>query len=347
MIELLSSARMWTPGTLAFAFYVIFPTSYSFIRLFNRSMASFRTLFSTATALSLAAFTQGRPLAAAEANCGCYKATANSSAYFVNRKFFDFRNIANPVTPAPITGRAADAAAGRTHAYFSTPEWTDTWTLQNWETPGEGVYRVNSLNNIFIAPSDADDKAAGSSHLTLRTQRQADYQSTAEVESLTVDYQFLTVRMLARTRGAPGAVTALFTYTEQGGPVQEADIEIRTMTDSNVVQYTNQPGSNPGATTVVDLATPWTQWQEHRYDWSPGSSDWYVDGKKVASIQLQTPTSPLSILMNVWSDGGVWSGVMAVGGSAEMQVRWLDLTYNSTSQPATSCANVCVIDDLI
>ncbi|KAI0909492.1 concanavalin A-like lectin/glucanase domain-containing protein [Ustulina deusta] len=312
-------------------------------------MASFRALFSTTTALSLAAITQGRPLAAAEADCNCYKATADSSAYFVNRKFFDFRNIANPLTPAPIAGRRADAAAGRTHPYFSTSEWTDTWTLQNWETRGEGVYRVNSLNNVFIAPSDdGDDEEAGSSHLTLRTQRQADYQSTAEVESLTADYQFLTVRMLARTRGAPGAVTALFTYTERDGPVQEADIEIRTTTDSNVVQYTNQPGSEPDATTIVELATPWTDWQEHRYDWTPGSSDWYVDGEKVASIQLQTPTSPLSVLMNVWSDGGVWSGVMAVGGSAEMQVRWLDLTYNSTSQPAAgACANVCVVDDLV
>ncbi|KAF2971721.1 hypothetical protein GQX73_g1791 [Xylaria multiplex] len=309
-------------------------------------MASFRVLFSIATALSLVAVAQGRPLASAEANCNCYKATAESDAYFVNRKFFDFRDIADPKTPASINGRAADAAAGRTHAYFSTPEWTDTWTLQNWQTQGQGVYRVNSPNNVFIAASDCG--GAGATHLTLRTTRQADYQSTAEVESLTADYQFLTVRMLARTRGSPGAVTALFTYTEHGGPVQEADIEIRTTTKSNVVQYTNQPGSTPDATTIVDLATPWTQWQEHRYDWTPTSSDWYVDGKKVASIRLQTPTSPLSVIMNVWSDGGVWSGVMDVGCSAEMQVQWLDLTYNSTSQPAVgACTNVCVIDDLV
>lgn len=120
-----------------------------------------------------------------------------------------------------------------------------------------------------------------------------------------------------------------------------------------MVQYTNQPGTvdgeeQPEATRVVQLASPWTEWQEHRYDWTPGSSDWFVDGEKVASIQFQAPTSPLSVLMNVWSDGGVWSGVMDVGGAAEMQVQWLDLTYNSTSQPgAGSCSNVCVIDDLI
>ncbi|KAI0204487.1 concanavalin A-like lectin/glucanase domain-containing protein [Astrocystis sublimbata] len=311
-------------------------------------MASFRTLLSTSV-LSLAALSQGRPLEAA-ADCDCYKASADSDAIFVNRRFFDFRNIENPVTPAPIVGSAADAAAGPAHPYFSTSEWTDTWRTQSWDTPGEGVYRQNSANNVFIAA--AEDGEKGASHLTMRTLRQDGYQSTSEVESNTADYQFLTVRMLARSRGDGGAVTALFTYTEDGG-VQEADIEFRTNTALDVVQYTNQPGTvdgedQPEATRIVTLDGPWTEWQEHRYDWTPGSSDWYVDGKKVASIQFQTPTSPLSVIMNVWSDGGIWSGVMDVGGAAEMQVQYLDLTFNSTSQQAPSaCNNVCIIDDLI
>ncbi|KAI1741568.1 concanavalin A-like lectin/glucanase domain-containing protein [Xylaria scruposa] len=314
-------------------------------------MTSLRALVS-ATALSLAAtLAQGRPLEeAAAADCNCYKAAADSTAHFVNRRFFDFRNIANPSTPAPIAGSGADGAAGATHPYFSTAEWTNTWRTQSWSTPGEGVARQNSLNNVFIAP--AQDGEQGSSHLTLRTVRQSDYQSTAEVESATADYHFLTMRMLARSRGASGAVTALFTYTANPS-VQEADIEFRTQTALNQVQYTNQPGTvngeeQPEATRVVALSGPWTEWQEHRYDWTPGSSDWYVDGKKVASIQFQTPTAPLSVIMNVWSDGGVWSGVMAPGGEAEMQVQWLDLTYNSTSQQAPgACSNVCVIDNLI
>ncbi|KAI1124736.1 concanavalin A-like lectin/glucanase domain-containing protein [Nemania abortiva] len=316
-------------------------------------MASFRNCL---TALLLVPLAQGRPLTdaveapegLAKRDCNCYKATSSSGAYFSNRKFFDFRNIANPVAPAPITsGQAADAAAGATHPYFSSAAWTDTWALQSWAAAGEGVRRVNSLNNVLIAPAE-DDEAGATSHLTLRTQRQADYQSTAEIESKATDYHFLTMRMMARTRGASGAVTALFTYGEPGGNVQEADIEIRTSTSSNVIQYTNQPGSSSGATSAVDVGSAWTQWQELRYDWTPGSSDWFVDGKKVASIQLQTPTAPLSVLMNAWSDGGVWSGVMPVGDAAEMQVRWLDLTYNATSQPAAgACGNVCVIDDLV
>ncbi|KAI1151350.1 concanavalin A-like lectin/glucanase domain-containing protein [Nemania diffusa] len=327
-------------------------------------MASLRAL---STTLLLAALTQGRPLTGAAApakakvsrgvmaeDCDCYKATTNSTAYFANRKFFDFRAIANPSTPAPIAaGQAADAAAGYTHPYFSAGAWADTWALQSWAAAGEGVKRVNSLNNVYIAADDDDGdgegQGGGGTYLTLRTQRQADYQSTAEIESKDTDYQFLTMRMMARTKGASGAVTALFTYAEEGGgSVQEADIEIRTSTASNVVQYTNQPGSNPDATSAATIAGAWTDWREHRYDWTPGSSEWFVDGVRVAAIQAQTPTAPLSVLMNTWSDGGVWSGAMAVGGEAEMQVRWLDVTFNSTAQAgAGTCGQVCVVDDLV
>ncbi|KAI1827371.1 concanavalin A-like lectin/glucanase domain-containing protein [Xylaria intraflava] len=315
-------------------------------------MAPRGTLLKT-TALSLASLaslTQGRPLTDARDDCGCYKAAADSTAYFANRKFFDFRNIGDPATPGPITaGAAADMAAGATHPYFKGAEWTGTWSTQSWDTPGEGVHRVNSANNVLVAPGDGGKGTC----LTLRTERQASYQSTAEVESVAADYHFLTMRMYARTTGSAGAVTALFTYTGKTDPVQEADLEIRTLTDPSVAQYTNQPGTVDGdvdkaATRVVDLPSPWTDWHEYRYDWTPGSSDWFVDGAKVASIQHNAPTVPLSVIMNVWSDGGSWSGVMDVGKSAAMQVQWLDLTYNSTSQPgAGACSSVCVIDDLI
>lgn len=180
-------------------------------------MSSFKQVISTATALSLAALTQGRPLVEERADCNCYKASQDSGSYFVNRKFFDFRNIANPVTTDPIIGREADGAAGRTHEYFSSAEWTDTFSLQTWATEGQGVYRQNSANNVLIAPADGQDEGV-TSHLTLRTQRQGNYQSTAEVESVSTDYQFLTMRMLARTRGSAGACTALFTY--KGDPLQ-------------------------------------------------------------------------------------------------------------------------------
>ncbi|KAI0477243.1 concanavalin A-like lectin/glucanase domain-containing protein [Xylariaceae sp. FL0804] len=300
----------------------------------------------------LAALARAAPLAdAADADaCDCYRATASSTAEFVNRRFFEFRTLSGAGVPATIDDAEADAAAGATNAYFSSAEWADSWGIQSWNTTGGPVWRVNSPNNVYI---EQDTDTSGT-YLTMRTVRQPGYSSTAEIESVETDYQFLSIRMLARTTGDPGAVTSMFTYLGSN-PVQEADLEIRTMEDTDIINYTNQPGNIggvpvPGATEAVAVPSPWTDWLEHRYDWTPGSSDWYVNGTHVASIQLQTPTDPLSVLFNVWSDGGSWSGNMTVGGEAQMQVRWVDLTYNTTADNnggGQQCANVCVVDDLV
>ncbi|KAI1810333.1 concanavalin A-like lectin/glucanase domain-containing protein [Poronia punctata] len=312
-----------------------------------------------ATALSLAALSSARPYnnnTPRQADCDCYKASSDTSKLYGNRKFFDWRNIENPSTPDPIAGRDADKNAGNTHPYFSTSDWTEWFRIQSWDQePGQNgadstVFRVNSANNVFIAPSDDGDDSSAS-HLTLRAVRQDDYYSTAEAESVIQDFEYLSFRYLARTVGDDGAVTSIFTYISG---TQEADSEIRTFTDRHEIAFTNQPGNidgepQPEASRTVQLEKPWTEWQEYRYDWTPGSSDWWMDGEKVASIQFQAPTDPLLVIMNVWGDGGSWSDNMPVGGSAEMQVQWLDITYNRAgNQPGEGdCSNVCVVDDLL
>ncbi|KAI1263276.1 concanavalin A-like lectin/glucanase domain-containing protein [Xylariaceae sp. FL1019] len=298
-------------------------------------MPSFRSLFLLSTAAALA---QSQPLQKKQ-NCDCWKATDASTAVFSNRRFFDFRDIANPSTPALISDQSSDANAPNTNAYFDSAEWTDTWSIQSWATAGEGVARQNSKNNVFIA---SNDDGSSATYLSMRTARNEGYQTTAEVESVATNYQYATLRMKARTTGATGAVTSLFTYL--GSPLQEADIEIRTSEDTDIINYTNQPGSTEGATDRATIPAQWTDWLEYRYDWTPGSSKWYINDLPVAAIELQTPTNPLSVLMNVWSDGGEWSGVMAVGNQATMDVQWLDVTYNTSSQAGATCSSVCSLD---
>ncbi|CAJ2504694.1 Uu.00g120880.m01.CDS01 [Anthostomella pinea] len=229
-------------------------------------MARSQSLFTTVVTswAVFAGLTRCAPLGAnatSDATCDCYKAEATSTNFFDHRKFFDFRDMAGAAVPAPIDGRDQDAGAPLTNAYFSTAEWTDTWGIQTWPTSGGPVYRVNSPNNVYIE-ADTDASPASRTHLTMRTLRQSDYQSTAEFESKSPQYQYLSVRMLARTQGDGGAVTSMSTYLG-GAPVQEADLEIRTDTATNIAQYTNQPGTVdgevvPDATHVTTLATPWT-----------------------------------------------------------------------------------------
>ncbi|KAI1387278.1 glycoside hydrolase family 16 protein [Hypoxylon trugodes] len=289
-------------------------------------------------------------------NCHCYLTNASTPKYFAHTKFFDFRNIANPRVPAPIDNRANAQNAPVTNAYFNSTAFTNTWSIQNWVGGSDDatVYQTYSKNDVYIQ-SNTDANPSSKTYLSLRTYRHpaGNFQSSAEIQSISPNYQFLSMRMYARTQGSPGAVTAMFTY--RGGntdaDVQEADLEILTKEANNQVHYTNQPStvggvSRPNATEQITIPGTWSAWRTHRYDWTPGSSDWYVDGAHVGSIQYQTPRDPATVLFNTWSDGGSWSGVMKSGQSAVMQIQWIELIYNNTAEPTAfaHCANVCSFD---
>jgi hypothetical protein len=41
--------------------------------------------------------------------------------------------------------------------------------------------------------------------------------------------------------------------------------------------------------------------------------------------------------LNIWSNGGMWSGNMTTGGQAEFQIQWIEMTFN-TSGPYNGTA---------
>lgn len=90
---------------------------------------------------------------------------------------------------------------------------------------------------------------------------------------------------MARVRGASGACAGIFTYL---GDSNEIDIEMLTKEGPGIINYTNQPGSKPGATTRYSLSKAqksarshardlaeavkragiqYSDWHEHRIDW--------------------------------------------------------------------------------
>ncbi|KAI0971060.1 glycoside hydrolase family 16 protein [Xylaria arbuscula] len=316
--------------------------------------------------------------------CNCYLTNETSTNYFTTHNFFDFRALPQYAkVPSPIEDPYDSADADETSEYFLASNWTDVWGIQSWNnsdtagTEDVPVLLVNSANNIYIE-KNGDENPSSNTFLTMRTLRYKDYQSTAEFESISKAYHFLSVRMYARTLGAPGAVTAMFTYRDDGDPtkltsVQESDLEIRTMDPKNKVQYTNQPSYNSAGYDIPqstrNATTPvqadWTQWSVHRLDWSPKNTTWYIDGNQVASIAFQVPRDPSQVIFNAWSDGGEWSGNMSVGRAAYLQIQWIEIVYNSTGNEKTTekrgndaswsfpgvkrddgaCQSVCSIDD--
>ncbi|KAK1759992.1 glycoside hydrolase [Echria macrotheca] len=323
-------------------------------------------------AASLVAVARGAYPLTTDSNCGCYKTNATTSNYFAHHHFFDFRSLSQYVNVTkPIGDFAANADASETSAYFRARSWVDVWDIQTWNNTGQislndtdvsdaTVKMVNSPNNIFIERNTDSGAGYGATYLTMRTVRHDSFQSAAEFESRSAGYQFLSIRMMARTKGAPGAVTAMFTYRPPPTPrnmmlVQEADLEIRTRDPPVYVQYTNQPSWN--STSDISAATRnvslpggrrWSDWAMYRMDWTPGTSTWYVNGQFHSTISFQAPRDPAQVMFNSWSDGGSWSGPMAVNTEAYMQIQWIELVYNNTDPgnvKTGKCVNVCSIDE--
>ncbi|KAI3336878.1 glycoside hydrolase family 16 protein [Xylariaceae sp. AK1471] len=319
-----------------------------------------------------------------DGQCNCYFTNDSSANYFTTHTFFDFRSLSKYAkVPSPIADPYDSSDADVASNYFLAPDWANVWGIQRWnnsdsvESGDAPVLMVNSPNNVYIE-ENPDDNPSSDTFLTMRTLRYKNYQSSAEFESISQAYHYLSVRMYARTIGDPGAVTAMFTYKDSGDPtqltrVQESDLEIRTMDPHDKVQYTNQPSYSskgddvPAATrnATTPIQADWTQWSVHRMDWSPKDTTWYIDGNNVASIAFQVPRDPSQIIFNAWSDGGVWAGNMTVGGAAYLQIQWIEIVYNSTGNEKTTdkrnddavrslpnekrdgggCQNVCSIDD--
>ncbi|CEJ81986.1 hypothetical protein VHEMI02080 [[Torrubiella] hemipterigena] len=282
--------------------------------------------------------------------CECFVTNGTAPEFFSNHLFFDYRNLTQFAgVPPAVSNEDAVSDAPITSDFFASEEWTKHWGTQTWDNSkgkSQGfsndatVHMINSANNLFIQANE-DSNADSATYLTMRTKRFKDFQTAAEFEAIHYDYKFLSLRMLARTVGSAGAVAGMFTYKNSSDPakVQEADIEILTRDPGNVIQYTNQPsdlpdvGTIPEATRNVTLpdGVKWSDWAVHRVDWTPERSVWYINGHDVASIAFQVPRDASGINFNMWSDGGSWSGNMSVGAEASLQIKWIEMVYNSTT----------------
>ncbi|EGE82211.1 endo-1,3(4)-beta-glucanase [Blastomyces dermatitidis ATCC 18188] len=129
-----------------------------------------------------------------------------------------------------------------------------------------------------------------------------------------------------------GAVAGIFTYHSAS---VESDIEILTADPHTLIHYANQPDWDPltdleipGAATIVELPVPWTSWATHRLDWFPNMSRWYLNNKLQAENDYHVPDKPSMLVLNLWSDGGEWSGNMTMGSTALMGIEWIEVAYN-------------------
>ncbi|KAK7937934.1 xylanase 3 [Apiospora aurea] len=291
-------------------------------------------------------------------DCDCFVTNGTDAKYFTSHNFYDFRSLSQYANvPEPINDPQDSSNAPPASDYFKQSPWMDSWGIQAWNNSGNQddeakLLMVNSPSNVYIE-KNKDRDPESDTFLTLRTMRHDEFQSAAEFESIPMSYHFLSARIYARTVGAKGAISAMFTYRKSDDPnlIQEADLEIRTIDPPDTIQYTNQPSYSRTGDTVsqatqnATVPRSWEEWSVHRVDWHPKTTTWYVDGQNVSQIGFQTPRDPAQVIFNMWSEGTVWTGNMTRGDAAYMQIQWIELLYNSTGD-ATTASNGNVRHDV-
>jgi hypothetical protein len=147
----------------------------------------------------------------------------------------------------------------------------------------------------------------------------------------------------------PGATTVV-TYpdqTSENGLQRDVSLEVLQLKRPTTTLATiAKPAATQAASTTATTQNGlWSEWHEYRIDWVAGQTDFYVDDVLVDSKTVGVPTKPMSWIMNIWSDGGSWSGEMKVGDSARLDIRWLELVYNTTSDAYSSTGSTCHISN--
>lgn len=292
--------------------------------------------------LGMASMALATPLAPRD--CDCWR-TEDSTAVFTNYKLVDFRSLSQYAgsAPAAITTVDGNAAAGKTSDYFNSDAFSEMFGIQTWSLNSGTVDMVNSANNVYLQ-TDTD----GTTYMTLRTARESSFQSAAELDSVISDYSAASIRVLARTHGDAGGCTGIFTYKAlDDGSEHESDMEILTQDATDKIYYTTHPESeNSGHTTgyvYPDLpnGNVWTSWQEYRMDWTQPTTTFYLNDVQSGQLTHSYEQQPSYIILNSWSRGeSDWEGTMAVGGSAYLDVKYIEIAYNRTSTSGT-CSNVC------
>lgn len=297
------------------------------------------------------------------ADCNCYVVQSGTNSdtptYFQYYRFYDFRNLDGALTSSPplLTN---DQTAGLQPSWqpniFNSDAWNTDWSIQNWSKPATEDFPVkmdNSRANVYIG------QEADSTFLTLRTSRVEDHQTSGEIENNQRNLMHVSMRMYGRVQGDKGAVAGFFTFYDD---TNESDIEILTRDTTDKIRYTNQPSVDKEGNEYADASiaaeglSRWNDWQTHRIDWLPTHSYWYLNNRQVAANTYSVPREQSNMILNMWSDGGEWSGNMTLGGVAEFNIQWIEIAFNTSGayggakntrkRKESGCSKVCKIDEV-
>lgn len=67
-----------------------------------------------------------------------------------------------------------------------------------------------------------------------------------------------------------------------------------------------------------------------------------MNGLSAANISFQVPRDPAGLIVNMWSDGGPWTGNMSLYDAAYLQIQYIEIVYN-TSGPYSGSSSLTIV----
>ncbi|KAB8077942.1 concanavalin A-like lectin/glucanase domain-containing protein [Aspergillus leporis] len=316
------------------------------------------------------------------APCDCYIISGPNPGYFKNYHFWDFRNVS---LPSKQYSQPSSNTLLLTATPFATDWHPQTWNktgttdllpITNSKSnvfiaPSPDPQKLTLHRTILllqttrlatsVSTAEIEYQNPNILHSSLRVRMRVMSKETALVSQTNSSQQDAKTREKGMTTPKPrprptnntipkGACIGLFTYHSK---TCESDIEILTSDPPNTIHYSNQPDYDPitdtvvpGAGSEVNLTTPWTAWTTHRLDWLRERSVWYADGSMAVEKTYGVPDRPSTVVLNLWSDGGVWTGDLGVGESVFLGVEWIEMAFNvSGDGDGNRCRRACYVND--
>lgn len=193
------------------------------------------------------------------------------------------------------------------------------WDISTW---GDAT-RVHSTQNVSVS--------GGILTLKLSASPPGTKPVCAEIASKRSDFRYGSYRASIRTSHVPGGVVGWFVYRDS--PLNEIDVEMLTKDNSDLHLTLHHIQTDVDYKLVKLGFDPAAAFHEYRFDWHPGSVDYFVDGKPAGSLTKQVPDQDAAMMLNHWS-----GNIAGWGGPAPTQDMYMDVDWVAYSSDFPTAA---------
>ena len=195
------------------------------------------------------------------------------------------------------------------------------WEISTWGNES----RVHSAQNVSVS--------GGVLSLKLSASPPGTKPVCAEIASKRADFRYGSYRASIRTSRVAGGVAGWFVYRDS--PLNEIDVEMLTKDKNDLHLTLHHIQTEVDYKLVMLVFDPTADFHEYRFDWHPGSVDYFVDGKPAGSLTKQVPDQDAAMMLNNWS-----ANIADWGGAAPLEDMYMDVDWvvYSSDFPTTLAA---------